>query len=72
MSKKKPTTPTTRGGARAGAGRKPVYQELGRPISVRLERSVQDALDAKCAALGIPRTKGLQEAVARWVKPAKR
>lgn len=56
------------GGRRAGAGRPKAYAELGRPISVRLEKAVQDALDAKCTALGIPRTKGLQDAVARWVK----
>lgn len=62
------TTKSKRGGRRAGAGRPAVYQELGRPISVRLEQTIQKALDAKCAALGIPRTKGLQEAVARWVK----
>jgi len=60
--------PSKRGGARPGAGHPKVYQDLGPPISVRLERALQEALDAKCAALGIPRTKALQEAVARYVR----
>lgn len=62
------TTKSNLGGRRVGAGRPRVYQALGRPISVRLESDVQAALDAKCERLGIARTKGLQEAVARWVK----
>lgn len=59
---------STRGGVRPGAGHPRVYADLGPPISVRLERAVQEALEAKCIALGITRTKGLQEAVAKWVK----
>lgn len=62
------TTKSNRGGRRAGAGRPKVYAKLGRPISVRLEEADQAALDAKCERLGIARTKGLQEAVAKWVR----
>lgn len=57
-----------RGGHRPGAGRPKTYDQLGPPISVRLESVVQDALEAKCKLLQITRTAGLQQAVARWVR----
>lgn len=59
------------GGLRPGAGRPRIYQELGAPISVRLEKTVQDALEAKVVLLGISRTQGLQAAVAKYVKAKK-
>mgnify|MGYP001187765736 CR=1 FL=1 len=57
-----------RGGPRPGAGRPKTYDQLGPPISVRLEAAVQDALERKCRSLQITRTAGLQRAVARWVR----
>lgn len=57
-----------RGGPRPGAGRPKTYEQLGPPISVRLESVVQSALEAKCRLLKITRTAGLQQAVARWVR----
>jgi len=64
MKRRKPQ----RGGPRPGAGRPKTYDQLGPPISVRLESVVQDALEAKCKLLQITRTAGLQQAVARWVR----
>lgn len=60
-----------RGGPRPGAGRPKTYDQLGPPISVRLEAAVQDAMEAKCRSLQITRTAGLQQAVARWVRGKK-
>jgi len=57
-----------RGGPRPGAGRPRTYEQLGPPISVRLESVVQSALEEKCRSLQITRTAGLQQAVARWVR----
>jgi hypothetical protein len=57
-----------RGGHRPGAGRPKTYEQLGPPISVRLESVVQSALEEKCRSLQITRTAGLQQAVARWVR----
>lgn len=57
-----------RGGPRPGAGRPKTYDQLGPPISVRLESVVQSALEEKCRSLQITRTAGLQRAVARWVR----
>jgi len=64
MKRRKPH----RGGPRPGAGRPKTYDQLGPPISVRLESVVQSALEAKCRSLQITRTAGLQQAVARWVR----
>lgn len=57
-----------RGGHRPGAGRPRTYEQLGPPISVRLESVVQSALEEKCRSLQITRTAGLQRAVARCVR----
>ena len=64
MKRRKPH----RGGPRPGAGRPKTYDQLGPPISVRLESVVQSALEEKCRSLQITRTAGLQQAVARWVR----
>lgn len=65
------TKKETHGGRRPGAGRPKTYQQLGRPISVRLEAADQAALDAKCERLGIARTAGLQAAVKKWITAKK-
>lgn len=59
--------PSQHGGRRPGSGRKPIYKQLGPPISVRLEAALQAKLDAKCEAKQITRTAAIQEAIKKWV-----
>jgi hypothetical protein len=64
MPKKK----STRGGARPGAGRPKIYEDLAAPTSIALESKLMDRLDAKAKSLGLTRSAAVQQAVTEWLE----
>lgn len=65
MAKKK--TQPTHGGARAGAGRPPLFKPGRRKVTVLLDAATADKLDAVAASLGEPVTRIAATAIDQWL-----
>ena len=60
-------TQPTHGGARAGAGRPPIFKPGRRKVTVLLDAKTADKLDAVAASLGEPVTRIAATAIDQWL-----
>jgi hypothetical protein len=52
----------------ATIGRPKIYDQLSQPTTIRMETSLLKRLDKQCQRLGLLRSQGVAQAVAKWLE----